>query len=243
MKQVLKLSQAPIEATNALIYGPPGVGKTPFACSSKKRRAFVIDVDQGLASANPRWGVDTNMIDYVTVESYDEFLWALDQYIKNYQKYEILVIDTVTELFRVLLDETRKKGRATQVPEQRDWGIVLVAFDDLIRAIRKLPGVKIFLGHEDSFDNKETGMKEIKPAFQGQTKKFYSKHFDVIARLFLVNAQVANADGTISNQVARYLQCQPTPNIDSRDKYGILGMYEIPDLDQILDRIDQGRNK
>lgn len=217
----------------ALVYGNQGVGKTVLACSSQSLRTFVIDVDKGVASAKCSDLVNNKLITVWQIKNYDDFLKALDYFVANQAYFDLLVVDTATELQRYLVYEICLK-RKIETPDQRAWGVVLTQMEYVTRLCRDLKKHAIFLAHETSYTDEITKRMFIKPSFQGQYGTYYGKHFSIIMRYTLVERQQKQNDGTVQAVTDRWLMCQRDPFIDAKDRFSVFNKWEYPHLDTII---------
>ena len=221
-----------------LIYGAAGGGKTVFSCSSKKRRTFLMDVDQGTLSLKTFPGISKELIHVWTVRTREDFMNGL-AYLTTYQShYDHVVVDTVTELQRIILRELASKNNRMAAKTQ-DWGEVLTIMETITTFFRnELGGLdRTFLAHETEMSDPDTGRLMWRPNFQGTFKTENEKHFDLIARYTLLDHQQANAVGQMEYITYRFLNCQRDAMIHAKDRSNTLAKYEQPDLDSIYDRI------
>lgn len=224
----------------ALVYGGPGVGKTIFAGGSQYLRTFFFDIDKGMDSLASRKTdekliavglppIKRENIDYETIYTYADFESALSRFEREKDRFDLVVVDTWSELLKLILAQSKAKGKRVKA-ERDDWGIVLDSMEYLTRTFRDMRKHTILLSHEVvMFDGR------IVPNFKGQYKADYAQAFSLIMRYFLVDESVVDpTTQTLQTVTHRLLNCNREPLIDAKDRSSSLEKYEIPYLDNIL---------
>lgn len=211
-----------------LLYGRPGVGKTITACTSQYLRTAYIDVEDGSLSIfsdwrpliNPGWKI-------AKANSIEVFDQCLEWVVSNIHLFDLLVIDTATEVQRHAV-HSLSKNRKPPTPTLQDWGTSLIRLEALARLCRALPIHTVWLCHEMV----DGGV--IRPAFQGQFGTLlYHKHFDFIGRIFA--HETPSHDGTTI--VQRYLSAMTTPQWETKDRSGGLPDFMLlPTEEQVYQK-------
>ena len=143
-----------------LVFGEPGVGKTTLAMTAP--RPLVIDTDRGLIAAALA-GVEA-----ITIEpqSYQEleslYFWCRD----HADEYDSIIIDSLDELVRLLLDQVVDEGRGKKgganksitdfVPEQAEYLVNQRQLHSILTQFRKLRKHMILTGGVRDRDGKIT---------------------------------------------------------------------------------------
>jgi len=251
---LVTLDQISDPFVTACIYGTNGVGKTVLACGSQHLRTFVFDCEKGMLSvmskktdekliASGLPPIKRENIRVWTCENYSDFEKGLEHLIANVGRYDLGVIDTSTELQRIVLAEVKAKSKHI-IADQQDWGKTLDVMEAMCRAFRNMKMHSIFTAHERSKTNPSTGSEFYRPFFQGQFADNYGKHFSLIARYQVVDQQVIDpVTGAVSTNVIRFLNCIRDGSIDAKDRSSALDKYEVPYLDNILYKIQQAVNQ
>jgi hypothetical protein len=130
---------------NNLVYADSGAGKTVLA-GSDKRVLFIAPEDDGTMSAL-RMG---SKADKIKVREYPDFVEAVNYLYDHPEilaKYDVLSIDSLTELqpmimryiLKVQKAERLSKGQDPDKPQIQDYGTLHNMFDKMIRSLNDLP--------------------------------------------------------------------------------------------------------
>jgi hypothetical protein len=159
--------------SSAALYGRSGTGKTTLAASWPKPILYLNIRDNGEESIS-----DVEGIDVVDIESsedlLEQILWLHKKASKDKLVYKTIVLDTMSQLQTLLVEEmgaTKKipKGKRAGdfgVLTRQDWGKIS---GDLIKAvmdIRGLPVNSVFIAQERVFnggDEEDDGVDQLAP--------------------------------------------------------------------------------
>lgn len=238
-----------------LIYGRNGVGKTAFAAGSQYLRTFIFDVDAGSMTLQSRKTDEVLRANgYPTIKrelvklwpvhpktAYADFMNGMEWCVKYQNQYDLAVIDTATELQRAVGAEI-KKTHNHKVADQRDWGLILDAMETICREFRTMKKHSLFLCHETTVMDPNTGYNVFRPNFKGAFAGDYGRHFSLIARYFLSQQTVLDASGQGVEQTIHLLNCRPDAYTDAKDRSSSLDKFEYPILDSIMYKIAQAVN-
>lgn len=245
---VVSLDQVTSPYITGLVYGGPGVGKTIFAGGSQTRRTLIFDVDKGTMSlaslkTNERLAqgglppIQRNLINVWPVKTYKDFENGLVYLYHNLHHYDLVVVDTLTELQRMIIQEVMAKHNHI-VADQRDWGIILSTMEKLTTIFRDLGMHCIMLAHEVEATDQITQARYFRASFKGQFGQEYRKHFSWIARYLLVDRQMQDPQTkAVVTQTIRCLECHRTNANDAKDRSSSLEVYEHPNIDVIFHKI------
>lgn len=226
----------------AVVYGASGVGKTVFTCASQHYTTFVFDVDDGAESAaafkgDPQHGTQATRRDHVLtwrINSSADFDAAYAWLIANQSQFQLVVIDTATELQRLVMGEICQKHKKL-VPDQQCWGEILVWMERVARLFRHLPFHVTWVAHEKGLENKDTGRTSWKPNFSGDFAIQYAKHFGLIARYVVTDQQQKDpATEKVSYVPVRALNCQKDECNEAKDRSQALDKWEVPNIDNLI---------
>lgn len=221
------------------VYGGPGVGKTILTCGSRRLRTFMFDVDNGRTSLQTWPGIDRGLVTVWPVSpetGKDDFFRGLDWLRKYDTYYDLVTIDTATELQKLILAEICRKNKQAY-PDQRCWGEILLFMEEISRILRSWSKHVIFVCHEIQELDEESRRLMYQPSFQGSYQREYAKHFDFIWRYAIADRQVKDANGQVSVNVTRYLQTQRNQFCHAKDRYNALDMFETPDIDTMFGKM------
>ena len=140
---VLKAKELKEEKVTALVYGPPGIGKTSFL-GALPGKTLIIDVDKGTSVLKGNENVD--------IVRLTEDLKDLPELLKELGKkcdYANVCIDSLSELERGMLAFFGRRGTNDGVPGLQDYGRVNYKLVDYCRQYRALDANIVFTAWED----------------------------------------------------------------------------------------------
>lgn len=164
------------DKAKALLYGPPKIGKSTFASQINPDHTLFIATEPGLGSLE---------VYEAPVKTWAEFLKVCGEIAQDRKHYEVVVIDTVDELFRMCSDHVCAE-LGIKHPSDADWGKGWGAVADEFRLkIGKLASLGLgvwFISHaEDREVKKKVGTKTVtQPTLSGQARKFLIGFVDFI---------------------------------------------------------------
>ena len=140
--QFLNAAELKTEKTTALIYAPPGMGKTTLL-GSLPGKTLVVDVDRGTSVLRGNANVD--------IVRLDEGLTELAQVVGHLErecKYDNVAVDRLSELEKGMLTVYGREGKNDGAPEQGHYLKVQFKLADYCRRFRALPANVIFTAWE-----------------------------------------------------------------------------------------------
>jgi hypothetical protein len=133
-----------------VVYGDKGVGKTIFALKAPGKKA-VIDTENGTD-----WYAEDFEFDVMKTRLYSEVKKAVKFIEQNANKYDVLIIDPITNVYQTLIDAARQTAenrakRRNRDPESvtlshGDWGVIKQKFRSLITDLCNLPCHTVITG-------------------------------------------------------------------------------------------------
>lgn len=154
-----------------LVYGPPDSGKTTFSASGAKHKEFgttaIMNIERGLQSVRRSGAVQTP--DIKCEADIEKVITCISSKAKGWEKVKTLVVDSATEMQRVLLEEAvrnrlKKKPDSGSKPQLADYGDLTAATRRLGAMLRDLPCHIIITALEKTHRDKEDGPPtEISP--------------------------------------------------------------------------------
>jgi hypothetical protein len=172
-KSAPSLSPARIKA---LLYGPPKIGKSTFASQVNPEHTLFIATEPGLGSLD---------VFEAPCRSWAEFRELGAELAKDPKHYEVVVVDTVDELYRMCSDAVCTE-LGCKHPSDLDYGKGWAAVADEFRLrVGKLAALGLgvwFVSHaEDREVKKKVGTKTVtQPSLSGQARKFLTGFVDFI---------------------------------------------------------------
>jgi hypothetical protein len=207
----------------SLVYGPPGVGKTPVVVTAP--RPILLAVEPGLLSVRK---ID-NVPGYEapTAPKIREFFtWFFQS--AEAKQFDTLAVDSVSQIAEIIVTEQlgrHKDGRKAYGEMSRE---VMGWMNDLYY----LPNKHIYLIAKQMTDN---GV--FKPYFPGQDLNVRVPHlFDLILRLAKYDA----VPGAPVGQAVTAFQTSSSFGAVARDRSGTLNEYEFPNLSAIFQKVMAG---
>lgn len=160
----------------ALLYGPPKISKSTFASKINPDHTLFIATEPGLGSLEVYQEPTT---------SWSGFRQIGADLAKDPKHFEIVVIDTVDELYRLCSDHVCAE-LGIKHPADADYGKGWAAVrDEFALRVGKLTGLGLgvwFISHsEDREVKKKVGTKTVtQPSLSGQGRKFLTGFVDFI---------------------------------------------------------------
>ncbi len=154
----------PLETIKAVLYGPPGSGKTTMGATFPD--VLILSAESGLLSVRDK------ALDVWSIDSWEDLEEAFAFLKAGGHKYKSVVIDSLTECQKKLNEHIVQKfpGKRRDYEDlmsMSDWGYSMDRFRRMCRAFRDLPLNVVFI----ALDQKETTEEEsiTKPALSGKT--------------------------------------------------------------------------
>lgn len=203
-----------------VIYGVPGVGKTPLGATAPK--PIIIDAESGTLYLSDQ---DIPTIEIEDFDGLEEaYEWLDDK--KNRKPFETVVIDSGTEVAEFVLADLKK--------EAKDNRQAYMALGDrameVFRLFKDLPMHVVMICHAKVV---ESDGVEIHRA--GMPGKALVEKIPYLVDEYLA-LRVSDDEGGF-----KYLQTRPTFDWDAKDRSGTLDPMEEPDLTKIFRKILKGK--
>jgi hypothetical protein len=141
---------------NVVLYGPPKTSKTTGGCSAPGR-LLLVNADRPNASrfAHERYG---DRIDEVHAEGLSTLIEVTEALRAG--EYDSAVIDTVGEMYRVVLEDLSQRALS---PKIQDYGNTGTHIERFCRALVEMPINAIFVLHENPIKDEDSGVIERLP--------------------------------------------------------------------------------
>jgi hypothetical protein len=173
---------APVHETpkimSALFYGRAGTGKTVVACTFPKPLLLIDIREKGYDSVSHVPGVHLAKVN--TWEEFEELYWHLES---GASKFATVVIDQVSQLQDVLMDDVRNKNNVSDSDpiSRRLWGEISGGMKTWINNYRDLvdKGIHVcMLAHERSTDGGDAVEDQIDPSIGPRVMPSVASHLN-----------------------------------------------------------------
>lgn len=194
----------------AIIYGPPGSGKTPVLNTAP--RPVLLATEPGLLSMRgsniPTWVAPTK-------DKMDEFFkWF--EYSAEAKNFDTLGIDSTSEMCNIALRESKAKHGLAQHGDMAEYVY------PILRRMYFMPQKHMYLIAKEEFTE---GVK--RPSYPGKFMPKEMPHlFDCILRLAKTNIP------NVGEHLA--FQCNGSFDVVARNRTGTLDTFEPPDFGAIV---------
>lgn len=187
------------DPVTTVLYGRANSGKTTLASSWPKPMLYIDVSDRGSRSIRDIKGIKKRRIE--TFADFEETYWWL---IANPNRYLTVVVDTVSQLQRIAVEEHHSHKRTSKGSRsagdwgsmtKRDWGDVAALMKEWIINYRDLADLGmevVFIAQDRTFnmseddDEVEEGLApEIGPALSPAVAKLLNASVDVIGNTFV----------------------------------------------------------
>lgn len=206
----------------AIVYGPPGQGKTPLMNTAPAPLLCVSE--PGMLSMRGSTIPATAAFDAQAIRDFYKWLWSS----KEVDKYQTICVDSISQQAEIILEDMLKKhkdGRKAYGEMSRE---MMGYINGLYFAQRKNV---VLIAKQGVFTENEVPVR--KPYFPGQDLNVKIPHlFDEILHLSTVNLPGVGA--------TKALRCHNSYDIMARDRTGLLAEYEPNDLSYIFNKLLKG---
>lgn len=161
MLQIANTHDDAMSSLKLIVYGPAGIGKTTFGATFP--RPLILDCEGGLLALRGR---DQQ---YIRCRSVSDVLEAINLIRANIGSYDTVVVDSLTEIVRMVVDDVRPWTGTQQPPMTlRDWGASIEASRRLVRAFRDLPGHTVFTALPREVRGANGEIVSVRPSLPGR---------------------------------------------------------------------------
>ena len=212
-----------------LVYGESGAGKSFLAATAPKPLILLTEPNGQASIMHSNTNADLIHIDSIGMLS--SVMVSLREEPKRWDKYETIVIDSLTEVQRLIKDDITNNG--TNPMRLADWGELSRNMRRLMRSLRQLPKNIVALALMEKNIEEDSGTTEYKPAFDGKkTGGEIAQFFNFVGYLYA--GQVAEDN---QNKTYRYLMLEGRPGIMCKTTYPLEGIIKNPNIKDLFENI------
>lgn len=205
----------------AILYGPPGIGKTPVALTAKNPVALICE--PGLMSVRKITNIPAYYAD--TPQKLDEFFTWFFQKPKERNQFQTLVVDSISQMAEIYL----KKELKEQSHGLKAYGNMSTKMMEWLEALFYLPNFDVILiAKQQSPEEGKTS--KHRPYFPGNELNIKVPHlFDQV--LHFSEAQIPGVGKVPA------IRTKSSFDVMARDRSGNLDEFEQPNMTAIAEKI------
>lgn len=197
------------------IYATNGVGKTTLAGNAAKSGLKVTLIDCSDSGAITLRNHPKENLQIIKVKNIINYLDIIEQCIRDKDKIDLLVPDTLSGLQSLALREVKTK-RSFEM-NKRKWGLVSARMIECIAETRNFPKNVLYLVQEKKSSGEEDETDSISTAVTPSVRNYLSSSVDWVGRLTVENED--NERGGVSP--IRYLDFRISEFVEAKDRAGI----------------------
>lgn len=181
------------------LYGPSGTGKTTLAATYPKPILYLNIRDNGTDSISDVEGIDVVDI-HTSEELQEQILWCHKQSSKGKLPYKTIVLDTMSQLQQILVEELGAQKKLSKKKKAGDfgtftmaeWGSIAGDLKAVIMDVRNLPVESVFICQQRIFnlgDEGDDGLDmldpEVGPKLMPSVKNDLNASVSIIGATFI----------------------------------------------------------
>lgn len=205
---------------NLFVYGLPGAGKTYIAKTAADAgyRVLVLDAESGALT------IRNSDADVLPVKSTRELGEVLRELSKPGHGYDVVVLDSLTEIQKMQVAETGGQGKMNV----QQWGRIGDELRTFVRQLRDLPVHVIAVCLSKETDDDDVGCR-VRPALSGSMKEEVSGFFDLVGYAHVVRTEQGPRH--------RLAFTSPGDRLVTKDRSGRLAENEPNDFGHLLKKV------
>lgn len=216
---------------NILIYGEAGAGKTHLAGTAQDvptmADVHVFNIDGGIMTLANRG--DIHATDIHSVDDLEQELFKLANGDEKYKNTKTVVIDNITELQTLALEQITSKELAGRLKKNKNYTVDEVYLEDygvagkrlarLLRGFRDLPMHVIYIAHKkDKMRQGTNTLEESKPNLTEKLGTAIMGYMDYVWYLYTADELEGSEETGYKTVMHRYLLTQPMNNFAAKTR-------------------------
>ena len=213
-----------------LLYAPPGTGKT-YTTNYLPGKTLYISIDKSEAPLKGNENIDILEFDtHNAWKVWSELIKWLNE--NDLSKYENIVFDNVSELFRSMLANLGREGKNNRVPEMRHYQQIDFFIIDSLRFINSLKKRVIYYAWEITDEFQTEGGQIFNRAYPDIRKSILSNFMglcQVVGRLVIKQE---------NDEIKRGFILQPSPSVFAKNQLDNRRGCKQEDVFKVGDAVD-----
>lgn len=239
----------------ALVYGRSGTGKTTFAATIDKVDPVVPGADRVLILDISEEGTDSvydqPTLDVIELRNWNDFAGVYQFLKKGEHKYKAVIIDTITQLQRLAMDEAKLRADVDVdgAMTRRAWGFLSSMINPMLLSYRDLPMHVILIAQDrkdETEDEEDDLIPDVGPAVMPSIATTVNAMVKVIGQTYITQKE-KNVKGQIRRTTTYRLRVGPHPfyltKLRCPKKFKVTGSIPNPNFSTIVEIIrgDHGK--
>jgi len=220
----------------ALLYGDSGAGKSFLSATAPKPLILLTEMNgqASITASNP----NADILHVETDVMLGQILKDIDENPKDWSKYDTIVIDSLTEVQRLIKDRLTNNGRSQMTLQ--NWGKLADNMRALIRRIRNLKKNVVCICLLERQTEENTGVHHLKPAFEGKkTSGEIAQFFNFVGFLYTVQEQQSDEKNDTKLVTVRQLMLEGPARVMCKPCGSATGTITNPNITTIFNQIKQ----